>query len=123
GRKFKTGMRELVVGQNAESQYVGLEPGQQVKLGQDTWTVVGVFASGSGYDSELWGDRTIVASANRRGNSVSAALVKLTDAKAFDGFKAALMSDPKLNVRVETTAEYLASQSEGLVKTIRAVGI
>lgn len=123
GRKFKSGMRELVVGRNAEAQYAGLEPGKSIKVGQDSWTVVGVFASGSGYDSELWADRTIVASANRRGNSVSAALVKLTGPEAFAGFKAALMSDPKLNVRVETTADYLASQSEGLVKVIRAVGI
>ncbi|HET8899345.1 MAG TPA: ABC transporter permease [Rhodanobacteraceae bacterium] len=123
GRSFKTGMRELVVGQNAARQYAHLQPGQSIKLGADTWQVVGVFASGDGYDSELWGDRTTVSSVYRRGNSVSAALVKLTDDKAFDGFKAALSSDPKLNVRVETTKDYLAQQSEGLVKVIRSVGI
>lgn len=123
GRRFKAGMRELVAGQNAAQQFAHLQPGDSIRLGSEQWSVVGVFASGDGYDSELWADRASVSAAFRRGNSVSAALVKLADAGAFDGFKAALASDPKLNVKVETTAAYLAQQSEGLVKTIRAVGI
>lgn len=123
GRTFKPGMRELVVGRNAAQQYAHMQPGDEVRLGSELWSVVGVFASGDGYDSELWADRAAVSAAFRRGNSVSAALVKLADADAFDAFKAALASDPKLNVKVETTADYLAQQSEGLVKTIRAVGI
>ncbi|MGB8635557.1 MAG: ABC transporter permease [Rhodanobacteraceae bacterium] len=123
GRKFKTGLRELVVGQGAERQYDGLEPGQDVKLGRENWKVVGVFASGDAYDSELWADRNTLSSVYRRGNSAQSVLVKLTGAKAFDGFKAALASDPKLNVRVDTTADYFAQQSEGLAKVIRIVGL
>ncbi len=123
GRKFKPGLRELVVGQNAERQYAGMQPGQDVKLGRESWKVVGVFASGDAYDSELWADRNTVASAYRRGNSVQSVLVKLTSAKAYDGFKAALASDPKLNARADTTAEYFAQQSEGLAKVIRIVGL
>ena len=123
GRNFKTGMRELVVGQQAASRYADLAPGESIQLGPARWDVVGVFASGDGYDSELWADRNTVSSAFRRGNSVSALYIKLTDASAFDGFKAALESDPQLNVRVQTTADYFASQSKGLVMVIRAVGI
>ena len=46
GRKFGAGLRELVVGQGAQTQFRGLEVGKQLKLGNQSWTVVGVFASG-----------------------------------------------------------------------------
>jgi putative ABC transport system permease protein len=123
GRKFKTGLRELVVGQGAEHQFAGMQVGQSIKLGRESWKVVGVFASGGPYDSELWADRKTVSSVYRRGDSAESVLVKLTSAKAFDGFKAALASDPKLNVRVDTTADYFAQQSEGLAKVIKVVGL
>jgi putative ABC transport system permease protein len=123
GRKFKPGLRELVVGQGAARQFAGVAVGDEVKLGTESWKVVGVFASGDAYDSELWADRQSVASAYRRGNSAESVLVRLTSAAAFDGFKAALMSDPKLKVETSTTADYFARQSAGLAKTIRVVGL
>lgn len=111
------------MGQGAARQFAGLAVGDEVKLGTESWKVVGVFASGDAYDSELWADRQSVASAYRRGNSAESVLVKLTGAAAFDGFKAALMSDPKLKVETSTTADYFARQSAGLTKTIRVVGL
>ncbi|BFI94904.1 MAG: ABC transporter permease [Rhodanobacter sp.] len=123
GRTFKPGLRELVVGQGAHREFAGLDVGDEVKLGMQTWKVVGVFASGDAYDSELWADRREVASAYRRGNSAESVLVKLSDAAAFDPFKAALAADPKLKVEADTTRAFFARQSEGLAKTIRAVGL
>lgn len=123
GRMFRSGLNELVVGRDAAARYENFGIGDTVRIGPEQWTVVGVFASGSGYDSEAWADRTIIASSNRRGSSVSAALVQLVDADAFSGFEAALTSDPKLNVRVQTTADYLAAQSEGIATLTRVVGI
>jgi putative ABC transport system permease protein len=85
--------------------------------------VVGVFASGDSYDSELWGDAKSVASAYRRGSSAESVTVRLASPAALDTFKAALMSNPTLKVDVSTTSEYFSKQSEGLTKVIRAVGI
>ena len=123
GRKFKPGLRELDVGQGAEQQFAGMDVGDEVKLGTESWKVVGVFASGDAYDSELWADRQTVSSAYRRGNSAESVLLKLTSAGAFDGFNAALASDPKLKVEASTTADYFAKQSAGLATTIRIVGL
>ncbi|MDO1529098.1 ABC transporter permease [Fulvimonas sp. R45] len=123
GRKFKPGLNELVVGQGAQREFAGLDVGDEVKLGMQTWKVVGVFASGDAYDSELWADRQEVASAYRRGNSAESVLVKLTGAGAFAAFKAALASDPKLKVEADTTRAFFARQSEGLAKMIRVVGL
>ena len=123
GRKFKPGLREMDVGQGAARQFAGMAVGDEVKLGTESWKVVGVFASGDAYDSEMWSDRQTVASAYRRGNSAESVLVKLTGAAAFDPFNAALASDPKLKVEASTTKDYFAKQSAGLAKVIRIVGL
>ena len=49
--------------------------------------------------------------------------VRLTGANAFDAFKAALVSDPRLQVDVDTTLNYFSKQSEGTSKAISAIGI
>lgn len=123
GRPFKPGLNELVVGQSAEREYAGLAVGDAVKIGRQQWKVVGVFAAGNAYDSELWADRQEVAAAWRRGDSAESVLVRLTDAKAFASFQAALAVDPKLKVEADTTRAFFARQSETLTKTIRAVGV
>jgi putative ABC transport system permease protein len=123
GRRFKPGLRELDVGQGALRQFAGLDVGKELRLAGQTWTVVGVFASGDSYDSELWGDAKSVASAYRRGSSAESVTVRLASPAALDTFKAALMSNPTLKVDVSTTSEYFSKQSEGLTKVIRAVGI
>ncbi|MGN2248956.1 ABC transporter permease [Frateuria sp. GZRe14] len=123
GRKFKPGLRELVAGKGAQRQFAGLEPGSQIKLGSQLWTVTGIFASGNAMDSELWGDGDVVASAYRRGSSRTSVFARLTGASAFDGFKAALKGDPRLQVDVETTLDYFSKQSEQTSKAIRIIGI
>lgn len=123
GRRFRPGLRELVVGRGAGQQFAGMSVGDELKLGMQSWKVVGVFESGDAYDSELWADRQTVASAYRRGNSAESVLVRLTSADAFAGFSAALAADPKLKVEASTTADYFAKQSAGLATTIRFVGL
>ena len=123
GRKFKPGLRELDVGRGAARQFAGMVLGDEVKLGRESWKVVGVFAAGDAYDSELWADRPTVASAYRRGNSAESVLVKLTSPAAFARFNAALASDPKLKVEASTTKDYFSKQSAGLATVIRVVGL
>lgn len=123
GRKFKPGMREIVVGEAAHKQFAGMDVGRDVKLGNQTWTVVGIFKSDGAWNSELWADRQTVASAYRRGNSAESVLVKLTSPAAFAPFKAGLAANPQLKVEASTTKAYFAKQTEGLSKIIRVVGL
>ncbi len=76
-------------------------------------------------ESELWGDADVVGPTYRPGGSKSASsvFVRLTGADAFEPFKAALTSDPRLQVDVSTTDEYFSKQSEGTSKAITAIGI
>jgi putative ABC transport system permease protein len=123
GRTFTPGMRELIAGKGATKQFAGLEPGHQIRLGSQVWTVVGVFASGDSLDSEIWGDAGLVADTYRRGGSRASVTVRLSDPQTFDAFKAALEANPQLKVDVDTTLNYFSKQSEGTTKTIRAIGI
>ncbi|GAB2535509.1 ABC transporter permease [Rhodanobacter koreensis] len=123
GRKFEPGKYELVAGKGAQHQFAGLEPGKQIKLGNQVWTVTGIFASNDAMDSELWADAGIVGPAYRRGSSVTTVFARLTGPAAFDKFKAELSSDPRLQVDVATTLEYFSKQSEGTSKAITIIGI
>ncbi|TXI76530.1 MAG: ABC transporter permease [Dokdonella sp.] len=125
GRKFTPGMRELVAGKGAQRQFQGLEVGHEIKLGNQMWKVVGIFESNDAMESELWGDAGVVGPTYRPngGNSRTSVFVRLTGANAFDAFKAALVSDPRLQVDVDTTLNYFSKQSEGTSKAISAIGI
>jgi len=111
------------VGKGAAKQFEGLTPGHTVKLGNQQWTVVGVFSSGDAMDSEVWGDASVVADTYRRGSSRASVMVRLADPKSYDKFKAELEGNPQLKVDVSTTLDYFSKQSEGMTKVIKVVGI
>lgn len=125
GRRFTPGLRELVAGKGAQRQFAGLEVDHDIKLGNQTWKVVGIFESKDAMDSELWGDVDVVGPTYRPAGSKSSSsvFVRLTGADAFEPFKAALASDPRLQVDVDTTVSYFSKQSEGTSKAITAIGI
>jgi putative ABC transport system permease protein len=122
GRRFEPGLRELIVGAGARQQFTGLEPGSTISLNGQQWQIVGIFATGDAHESQLVGDAETVATTYRRGGFQSVT-VRLASPQAFDQLKAALGSDPRLKVDVRTTRAYYTSQSQGLSKVIRIVGI
>lgn len=121
GRKFNVGVRELVVGQGAKGQYRGLEVGKTVKLGNQDWTVVGVFASGDAHDSELWTDIETLSSAYDR-RAYQSVTVGVNGKQGFTELKNALDNDPRLKLDVSTTRDYYSKQSAGLAKLIKILG-
>ncbi len=122
GRKFNPGMRELVVGEGAKKQYVGLDVGKQVELGNQMWTVVGTFASGDSHDSELWADSEVVANTYRL-TAFQSVTMKLDGKDGFDKLKAAMAADLRLKLDVDTTRHYYSKQSEDLTRFIEILGI
>jgi putative ABC transport system permease protein len=123
GRRFEPGRNELVVGRSAAAEYSGLGVGSRLKLGQNEWTVVGIFdAGGTVPDSELWCDAGVLDPLYRRGNSRQAVYARLTSAGAFDAFKDALTTDPRLKVKVMREQEYYASQSRVIYTIITVLG-
>ncbi len=117
GRRFKPGLREIMVGAGAYQQFSGLEIGQKLKFRGSYWTIVGRFASGDAHDSELWTDLETAQSAFGR-SGVSSVLVRMTSRDAFDALKQRLTTNPQLNVDVKTERDYFSSQSSGLTSQI-----
>ncbi|MDE1923937.1 MAG: ABC transporter permease [Gammaproteobacteria bacterium] len=123
GRRFRPGTRELIVGKSAQGQFAGLRVGSRVLLGNQPWSVVGVFASGDAMESEIWADADVVAGIYHRGSGRTSVGVRLVSPQAFDTFKAALQSDPRLQVTASTTLDYYSKQSQGTAKVIRVIGL
>ncbi|WP_368565107.1 ABC transporter permease [Pseudoxanthomonas sp. UTMC 1351] len=122
GRKFGAGLREIVVGQGAQSQFRGLEVDKRLNLGNQEWTVVGKFASGDAHDSELWGDAETLATTYRRG-AFQSITVRTEGTAGFQQFKAAVEGDPRLKLDVDTTLAYYSKQSGQLATIIKWLGI
>ncbi|HMM77503.1 MAG TPA: ABC transporter permease [Gammaproteobacteria bacterium] len=120
GRVFTAGRRELLVGRGAADQFEGLALGRTIELAGEPWRVVGHFTSGDAHDSEVWADAASVQSAYRR-DGYQSVRVKLTDAGAFTALRAALAGDPRLEVDVQRTRTYYATQSQRLKRLIEVL--
>jgi putative ABC transport system permease protein len=120
GRAFTQGVRELIVGQGVARQFEGVGLGETLRMRGSDWTVVGVFASGDAYESELWADVDVAQSTfNRQG--YSAVRLQLAGPGDLQTVKDALSADPRVNVDVETEQEYFSGQTEQFRKTIGAL--
>lgn len=121
GRRFQPGLREIVVGKGAQSQFRGLQLGQTLILGNQAWTVVGVFASGDAHDSELWTDTQTLATTYNR-SAYQSISVRTQGQDGFRQFKAAMDADPRLKLDVFTTREYYRKQGGNLSKVLEILG-
>jgi putative ABC transport system permease protein len=124
GRRFEPGKDEVIVGTGAASQFAGLEVGNKIKVGRYEWPVVGTFSAGGGTaESEIWTDATVLQGTFHRGDSFQSVYTKLSSPAAFQQFKDALTSDPRLNVKVLRQTDYYAEQSTAVTKLIMTLGI
>jgi len=124
GRRFEPGRNEVIVGLGAVESFSGLDIGSELKFGNSIWTVVGHFSAGGTLpESELWADAKVVGPAYMRGEIFQAVYARLESAAAFQPFKDALTSDPRLDVKVEREAEYYAGQSRYITLLIQTLGL
>ena len=79
-------------------------------------------AGGGLAETEIWVDASVLQPAYRRGNSYQAVYAKLESPGAFQEFKDALTSDPRLNVKPMRESEYYAEQSTMLYNLITGLG-
>lgn len=124
GRMFEWGKNEVIVGTGAAREFAGLEVGSQIKVGRETWPVVGVFSSNGGVaESEIWTDAKVLQATYQRGDSFQSVSVRLSSAGSFDAFKDALTSNPQLSVKVARLSDYYSEQSQTITTLITTLGI
>ncbi len=124
GRRFRRGVREVVVGRQAAQQFAGLTVGSRIGFRDSDWIVAGVFESGGDvHESEIWADAEVAMSAFRRTGyqSVTAALADPSDA-GLAAFKASIARDRRLAIGVLREPEYYAKQAGILSNLIRVLG-
>lgn len=124
GRRFEFGTNEVIVGSGAATVFAGMDVGQEIKVGDAPWKVVGIFsADGGTEESEIWTDTAVLQPAYKRENSFQSARVRLTSADAFQEFKDSITSNTQLNeVRVERLDDFYSAQSEMLTTLVSTVG-
>jgi len=123
GRMLQFGTNEAIVGRTAVGQFSGMDLNAEIKSGQLTLKVVGIFEDkGSVAESELWADAKLIQNVYRRGNSYQSVLVRLDSPASFDAFKNALTTNPQLNVQVRRETDYYAAQSETMSALIKGIG-
>ncbi len=132
GRMFTPGTNELVVGEGVLRQFSGFELGQEINSGKNSWKVVGVFSTGGNvFESELWADAKVIQNLYNRGSSYQTVRAKMDSNSSLEQIKAYVENDPRLNLDVQTEAEYFSAQGSSLsymaifgrvISTIMALG-
>ncbi len=123
GRNFEPGKNEIIAGRAASRQFLDLTVGRQIKWGENTWTLVGIFDDGGSVsESELWCDVKVLQPAYRRGNSYQSVYARLSSPDTFNQLKDSLTANPQLQVTAMRAPEYYGSQTETLQKIVRIIG-
>ncbi|OYQ35351.1 peptide ABC transporter permease [Niveispirillum lacus] len=123
GRMFEPGSNEIVVGEGLIREFAGFDLGSEVRLGTGTWKVVGVFSmNGAVFESEIWGDVTVVQSLFRRGSSFQTVRVRLENPEAIDLLRDYVSNEPRLKLEVFSEKGYFAGQSSNTVSLIQNAG-
>ena len=124
GRRFERGKNEIIVGAGAARAFAGLDLDRDIRVGQNTWLVVGIFTAGGGVaESEIWSDAAVLQPAYHRNDSYQSVTARLTSAAAFQEFKDALTANPQLKVKVARLSDFYAEQSTMTTDFITTIGV
>ncbi len=122
GRMFESGVREVIIGTGVARQFETLQRGGTVDVRDGAWKIVGIFETGGDvHESELWVDAGALETASRR-SAFNSVTLQLESADAFQAFKDALTTDPRMVVNPQRQTDYYASRSEQLHMLIRILG-
>lgn len=123
GRMFAPGTDEVIVGQRLPRRFAHTQLGDKLRFGQRDFVVVGHFAAdGSAFESEIWGDGTVLGPAFNR-DGFQSVTFRIQDPSRFADLKQRLEKDPRLAVQVMTERDFYKNQSKLLSGVIRGAGI
>jgi putative ABC transport system permease protein len=122
GRLPTSGQPELILGARLAAKFPALTPGRRIQLGQNQWTVVGVFSDGgSTRESEVWGDLDALEQDVHFGHGFSAVHLAIKPG-AEAALAAALESDPRLLLDAVPERRFYAQQSR-IADQMRGLGL
>ena len=124
GRNFTPGLYEVIVGRKLFERMEGTGLGRTIRMQKRDWTVVGVFeAGGSGFESEVWGDKDAMGPAFGRGSGAQTLTVRMKDPSAIPAFDQELQRNPRMQVQVIQERLYYERQSAGVSGPLMALAV
>lgn len=122
GRRPISGRREVIMGGTLLGRLSKVAIGDEIKISNSLWRVVGVFRSENGLsESEVWTDLGVLASVSGQVATVQTLLVKLKDGVSVREFNRALDNDPRLKVHARSQQDYVSGQSKSLMQFIAVI--
>ncbi len=123
GRMFTPGTDEVIVARRIAGRFANCNVGDKLRFEQRDFTVVGQFtASGSAFESEIWGDANVLMPSLHREGYYQTLVFRMKDPSRFAQVKQELESDPRLQVQVRREREFYAEQSNMFSQLITAIG-
>jgi putative ABC transport system permease protein len=124
GRNFTPGLYEVIVGRKLFDRMVGMEIGRTIRMQRRDWTIVGVLdANGSGFESEVWGDKDAMGPAFGRGAGAQTLTVRMKDPAAIPAFDEELRRNPRMQVQAMQERLYYEQQSSGVAGPLLALAV
>jgi putative ABC transport system permease protein len=124
GRAAKPGTDEAIVGSAIRGRFKGLQVGETFEMRKNRPIhIVGVFEdNGSAFESEVWGDMSVIRATFGRQGIVSSVRVRLQSPDKFDAFKAEIESNRQLNAVTMRDSEFYEKSSQGTAKFLSVLG-
>ncbi len=123
GRMFTPGTDEIIVAKRIAGRFANCNVGDKLRFEQRDFTVVGQFtAGGSAFDSEIWGDASVLMPALNRTGYFQTFVFRMKDPASFEAVKKALEGDPRLQLQVKRERDFYAAQSELFTALITGIG-
>ena len=124
GRNFTPGLYEVIVGRKLFDRMAGMELGRTIRMQRRDWAIVGVFeASGSAFESEVWGDKEAMGPAFGRGAGAQTLTVRMKDPSAIPAFDEEIRRNPRMQVQVVQERMYYEQQSAGVSGPLMALAV
>ncbi len=117
GRRHRKGVRELILSQSLSRRFKNMSLGDSLRISDNTWAIVGLFdASGTAYDSEIWGDYDEISLAWDRPIYVSI-LVRAASPEGVVEIQKRIEEDRRIQLQAIPQKEYYRGQ------TISSIGL
>jgi putative ABC transport system permease protein len=124
GRNFTPGLYEIIVGRKLFDRMEGMGLGRTIRMQKRDWKIVGVFtANGSGFESEVWGDKETMGPAFNRGAGSQTLTVRMRDPSAIPAFDDELQRNPRMQVQLIQERLYYEQQSAGVSGPLMALAV
>jgi putative ABC transport system permease protein len=122
GENFTPGSDELIVGEGLIGRIADCQVGSTLRINTVTFRIVGTFAGKGGYRSEIWGDLNRLGEALERPVR-SRVIAKVKPSTDLAAIEARYEDDLRLQPKVLSERDYLASQTSQLSGRFLGVGL